>query len=43
MADKVAAIADAFYNLSDSNLKNALMRALGDISEINFGQKRPSQ
>jgi len=43
LADKVAAIVDAFYNLSDSNRKNALMRALGDISEINIGQKRPSK
>jgi transposase len=38
LADKVAAIVDAFYGLSDSKRKKALMRALGDISAID--QKR---
>jgi transposase len=39
LTDKVAAIVDAFYGLSDSKRKKALMRALGDISAID--QKRP--
>ena len=38
LTDKVAAIVDAFYGLSDSKRKKALMRALGDISAID--QKR---
>ena len=38
LADKVAAIVDAFYGLSDSKRKKALMRALEDISAID--QKR---
>jgi len=38
LTDKVAAIVDAFYGLSDSNRKKALMRAIGDISAID--QKR---
>jgi transposase len=40
LTDKVAAIVDAFYGLSESNRKKALMRALGDISATD--QKRPS-
>jgi transposase len=40
LTDKIAAIVDAFYNLSDRNRKNALMRALGDISATD--QKRSS-
>ena len=40
LADKVAAIVDAFYGLSDSKRKKALMRALEDISAID--QKRSS-
>jgi transposase len=38
LTDKVAAIVDAFYGLSDSKRKKALMRALGDFSAID--QKR---
>jgi transposase len=34
LTDKVAAIVDAFYGLSDSKRKKALMRALGNISAI---------
>jgi hypothetical protein len=40
LTDRVAAIVDAFCNLSDRNRKNALMRALGDISATD--QKRSS-
>jgi hypothetical protein len=42
LTDKVAAIVDAFYGLSDSNRKKALMRALGDISVNKLDQKRSS-
>lgn len=41
LTDKVAAIVDAFYGLSDSNRKKALMRALEDISPTD--QKRSSE
>jgi transposase len=41
LTDKVAAIVDVFYGLSDSNRKKALMRALEDISAID--QKRSSR
>ena len=42
LTDKVAAIVDAFYGLSDSNRKKALMRALGDISVNKLDPKRSS-
>ena len=32
MTDKIAAIVDAFYGMSDTNRKKALMRVLGEIS-----------
>jgi len=42
LTDKVAAIVDAFYGLSDSNRKKALMRALGDFSVNKPDQTRSS-
>ncbi len=42
LTDKVAAIVDAFYGLSDSNRKKALMRAIGDISVTEVDRKRSS-
>jgi len=43
LADRVAAIVDAFYHLKESSRKNALMREIADISGIKVGQKRPSK
>jgi transposase len=43
LADRVAAIVDAFYHLNDRGRKNALMREIADISDIKVGQKRPSK
>jgi len=43
LTDKVAAIVDAFYHLNAHGRKNALMREIGDISDIKVGQKRPSK
>ena len=42
LTDKVAAIVDAFYGLSDSKRKKALMRAIGDISVTEVDRKRSS-
>jgi len=42
LADRVAAIVDAFYHLKEDSRKNALMRGLGAISMTKPGQKRPS-
>lgn len=42
LTDKVAAIVDAFYGLSDSNRKKAIMRAIGDISVNKLDQKGSS-
>ena len=43
LADRVAAIVDAFYHLKESSRKNALMREIADISGIKVGRKRPSK
>jgi transposase len=40
LADRVAAIVDAFYGMSDSNRKKVLMRALEDISGNKTDRKR---
>ena len=42
LTDKVAAIVDAFYGMSDSSRKKALLRALEDISVNKPDQKRSS-
>jgi transposase len=43
LTDRVAAVVDAFYHLSDRGRKNALMHEIAAISEIKLGQKRPSK
>jgi transposase len=43
LTDRVSAIVDAFYHLSDRGRKNALLREIKAISEIKVGQKRPSE
>ena len=42
LADRVAAIVDAFYGMSESNRKKALMRVLEDISVNKPDRKRSS-